>query len=373
MSAILQVPPAGRGSSAQVWAAWRSLRWNELGWFTLMGFLYGLIELSGLAYVEINQPWLLALLRQLLSPVVVTLVLMLFWLPVERSDRDHVRRPWRLALATLLGSMAAMLVLYPLARGLDWPSINELMRLHKGQPPHSGLRWNQFIGDSLSAFLPSILTVVLFELLERRRRTQARLQQLLHEQSVMARHAMASRLAVMQAQVEPQFLFDGLVDIEQAYARDEAEAPVQMERLIRHLRVALPRLRESGGSLESEAELLDSYLAVVAGRRKTEIRFSAHWPPELRGSALPPMLLLPLAQRALRLATQAPSRCSLTAASLPDGGLRLALSFDRPGLCGADTELQALSERLRALSGEPAELRCSSSPDGTLFTLELKP
>jgi hypothetical protein len=373
MSAVLPATIASdRGGLAHLWAAWRSLRPQELGWFTLMGLLYGLIDLGAMSYVGDDPRWLPALTRQLFSPVIVTLVLMLFWLPATRSSWEHPRRFWRLGVATLLGSLAATLFLWALVDLLAWPSIGDLIRARKGETEGGGRHLAILLGDSLSVFIPSALTVALFEVMARRERTQARLQTLLHEQRVMARRAMASRLAAMQAQVEPQFLFDTLVDVEQAYAAGDAEAPVQMERLIRHLRVALPRLRESGGTLESEAALLESYLAVVAGRRKTAIHFSAHWPRELRGSALPPMLLLPLLQRALRLAAEPPNRCSLTVSSLGDG-LRLQLSFDRPDLCGDDAELQALSERLRALSGGPAELRCSSTADTTLFTLELKP
>lgn len=374
MSAVLPAGAAPGGALPYLWACWRSLRWQELGWFTLMGLLYGLIDLSSLVYVEDSRDWLLALTRQLFSPVIVTLILMLFWLPAARSAWDHPQRPWRLALATLLGSAVALVAMQLLVRSLEWPSIYELMRLKKGETLPLPLRWNHFAGDWLSILIPSMLTVALFELLQRRLRTRARLQQLLHEQSAMARRAMAARLAAMQAQVEPQFLFDTLVDVERAYAAGHPEAAVQMERLIRHLRVALPRLREQGGTLESEAELLESYLAVLAGRRQQPLRFSAEWPAALRGTALPPMLLLPLLQRALRLAApRLPGRCSLSAEAMAGGGLRLLLALDLPELCGEDAELRALSERLQALSGGPAELRCRSSEDATLFTLELKP
>ncbi len=373
MSAVLTAAASPGSGLAHVLASWRSMTLAELGWFSLMGLLYGLIDLSSLAYIEDDKQWWLALTRQLFSPAIVTLLLMLFWLPAARSDPDHPQRAWRLGLATLVGSMLALLVLWGLVRALDWPSVNELMRQRKGEIKHAPMLWSRFLGDGLSAFIPCGLTVALFEMQERRGRAQARLQRMLHEQSVMARQAMAARLAAMQAQVEPQFLFETLVDVEQAYDRADPEAATQMERLIRHLRVALPRLREAGGSLESEAELLDSYLAVVAGRSKALVYFSAQWPESLNGCALPPMLLLPLLQRALRLADGLPGRCNLAAEALPRGGLRLQLAFDKPGLCGDDEELRALAERVRALSGGPARLICRSSEDATLFTLELNP
>lgn len=373
MSAVLVAPAGPRSGLPYLFECWRSLTLTELGGFAMMGLLYGLIDLSSLVYVGDDPKWQLALTRQLFSPVIVTLVLMLVWLPAARSAPDHPQRAWRLGLATLAGSMLGLLALAALVRMLDWPSISELLQLRKGEAMRATAAWTRLLGDGLSAFIPCGLTVALFEMLARRRRAQARLQSLLHEQSVMARQAMAARLAAMQAQVEPQFLFETLVDVEQAYDRADPDAAAQMERLIRHLRVALPRLREAGGSLESEAELLDSYLAVVAGRSKAVVRFSAQWPESLNGCALPPMLLLPLLQRALRLADGLPGSCTLAAEALPRGGLRLLLAFDKPGLCGDDEELRALAERVRALSGGPARLICRSSEDATLFTLELNP
>jgi hypothetical protein len=97
------------------------------------------------------------------------------------------------------------------------------------------------------------------------------------------------------------------------------------------------------------------------------VRFSADWPDQLRDSPLPPMLLQ---QRARRLARTPPSRCTLSAEPLADGGLRLA--FDQSGLCGGDAELRGLAKRLRSLFGGPAELQCRSTEDNTLFTLELR-
>lgn len=137
--------------------------------------------------------------------------------------------------------------------------------------------------------------------------------------------------------------------------------------------MALPRLRESGSTLEAEAELLDSYLAVLRDLQPSPTRFEPHWPDALGGASLPPMLLLPLLQRALRLAAQPPGVCRLTAAtpSAPAAGLHIELGFDRPALCGHDDELQALSERLQVLSSGTARLHCRTVADHTLFTLEL--
>ncbi|OWQ47692.1 hypothetical protein CDL60_09795 [Roseateles noduli] len=358
-----------------VWHSWRSLRREELSWFLLMGVFFGLLDVSSVFYVMDNPRWPAALANQMITPLLVALALLLTWLPAARSALDDRWRIARLGAAVVIGALLAKLFYSQLMPLLELPSIAELARERKGEGPYLPIRWLNFIGESLSICVNAGLSVAWIEMVMRRRRTRARLEALLREQSAMQRDAVAARLAALQAQVEPQFLFDTLVDIERAYGRADHEAPDQMERLIRHLRVALPRLRDRGVTLASEAALLDSYLAVVAGRHRRLLTLSTEWSAWLATRAVPPMLLLPLAQLMLRDTARLPSQARLSAQESPGGGLRLSLSFDRGGLGGEEAALHALGERLerleRAPGTPPPRLQCRSNADDTEFTLEL--
>ncbi|MFY8116807.1 MAG: histidine kinase [Roseateles sp.] len=368
----------------RLWRDWRSLSRSEFMGLMLLALGFGLIDLSALVdlggYIDIGEDprWLAALCRQLLLPVIVTLLMMLCVLPTLNRQPDHPQRLLRLALATLISTLLTQLALRGLVGVLDWPSVDELLKAQKGESKRPTSPTLGFLGQTLQIFILAMLAVALIEWQRRRRRAEANLARLQHEQQQLARRALAHRLAALQAQIEPEFLFDALVEIERAYAQGRLEAAPQMENLIHHLRVALPRLREPHVTPAHEAELLQSYLAVLAGlgpQQQAEVlQFSHHCPEPLRDTPLPPMLLLPLLQRALRKAApRLPRRCSFTLEALEDGrGLRLLLALDLPGLCGDDAELQALGERLRTLAGGPAELRCRSSEDATLFTLELR-
>jgi len=367
--------------AVQALQAWRSLGWREWLGYTVLGLISSLIELSNSVYLSDADPWLLAqyLGRYLLEPQLVIACMLLVWLPVARSDIAHPRRLWRLTVATLLSALLGALLIQAAERWLAWPSYNQLLGLPKGKADASSSHWTALLGLGLTALIPCALLAALDEMRQRQVLARRQLQQVLQQQSSMARQILANRLAALQAQVEPELLFDTLVHIEQAYERAEPRAAVQMERLIRHLRVALPRLRDSGTRLGSEAELLDSYLAVMAGLRGCALHFSSDWPAALNDRALPPMLLLPLLQRALRLAWQEqqrlPSHCQLKASVLGPGeqGLRLELRLSLPGLCGDDESLREVAARLRASSAGPAELRCHSEAEHTVFTLELEP
>lgn len=364
--------------ASRIWAAWRSLTPREALSGLLLALLYGLIDLPELVHVSDVPGWQLAVARELLKPQLVLLGLLLTWLPVLRSQLEGGRRIGLLVAATVAGALLGQGLAQGVIHGLAWPDYEALLWQRKGmtRPP---LGWQQWLSGALYALIPCGLLVALTEMQRRQTQAQAQLDQLLLRHSAMARQALASRLAALQAQVEPELLFDTLVDVEQAYQDSSAEAPARLERLIRHLRVALPRLRESGSRLEIETELLDSYLAVMSDRHRSPVQFSADCPEALRQRTLPPMLLLPLLQRALRLAWQRqhslPTQAELAARGFGAGeqGLSLTLKLSLPGLCGDDASLQELAARLRDCSAGLARLRCHSTAGHTHFTLELPP
>ena len=73
-----------------------------------------------------------------------------------------------------------------------------------------------------------------------------------------------------------------------------------LDRLINYLRVALPRLREPGSTIEAEIQLVQAYLAVVTSLHDGRPTLSVTLPDDCRCARFYPMLLLPLLQRAVR-------------------------------------------------------------------------
>jgi hypothetical protein len=351
--------------------SWRSVRWYEFAGFIALGLLYGAVDLSGLAEVKhVEQPWLL-FWRLLLSPPICTVVLLLAWLPADRSDPNHPQRTQRLWIAAVVGSMLAVPLLWGVTSLAHWPTWKDLCEAEKCKIELTLPQ--RFSAEFLSVLLPSALSLALIEMLRRRWRSEAMLQGLLGEQAALSRQAMAARLAAMQAQVEPHFLFDVLVDVQQQYALGQGDAAAeQLERLIHHLRVALPRLREQNvTTLDAETALLGSYLNLRQSLERRPVQFDDALPPTLRSATLPAMLLLPLLQRALRLSPGGlPERIALTAwRNVSALGIRLTVSA--PGLCGDDADLAAQRERLQVLAGDQACLRCEADGHTTRFTLEI--
>lgn len=340
--------------------SWASLRWREALTFAVAGLLFGAIDLTSLLELDVGDQLPAVLARHLVVPLVSCAILLLCWLPAARSSPTHPARRARLVGATLLGSVLTIALVYPLIAALPWPSMCDLyVKLHGKPDTCTSFRITAIVGDMLWVFMPALMIVGVLEFRALRRRQDRAVQDLLREHSQLRRNALASQLAAMQAQVDPKLLFDALIAIEQAYARQQLDASARLERLIGHLRVALPRLRDTGATLAGEAELIASYLDLLRDLDGAPPEFDCDLGPH-GNRCLPPMLLLPLLQRALRLGR--PTRCWLRA------GPPLRLGFDEAGLCSDDAELTALRERLAVLD---AKLSCHSADGRTEFTLEL--
>ncbi len=364
-----------------VWQAWRSLTWREATWFLWFGAVLGGMNLLALADGSVGGRNPALLITETLQPLLCAAVLLLCWLPADRSDPASPRRTARLVAAVLAASMLCALLLPWLIDLLGLPRVWDVAFRDKGKPNPGWFA--KSVAEMLSMLIPSALAIGVLEMAGRHRRGREAVAQALHEHATLARSALESRLAAMQAQVEPQFLFDVLVDIERHYgdATDPAagarSAVAQMEQLITYLRVALPRLRESGSTVGAEVDLLSSYLALVKALRGGP-SFEAELPEPLRQATFHPMLLLPLVQRAVRTSASPPARIGLQVDQAPGPAparLRLSMWLSATGLCAADADLQRLHERLTGLYAGAARLDCAEDTvggqPGTRFTLVL--
>lgn len=176
-----------------------------------------------------------------------------------------------------------------------------------------------------------------------------------------SREVLASRLAAMQAQVEPRFLLGTLGRVEAVYDRDLQGGARMLDGLIAYLRAALPQLRGAGSTLGSEARLARCYLDLVELQMGSRLEFSVDTPSELADSAMPPMLLLPLIDNALRSGLEPLPLGGRINVSAEAAGDRLRVIVTDSGLAQRDgsngaSGLAALHERLKALYGDEARL-----------------
>jgi hypothetical protein len=108
----------------------------------------------------------------------------------------------------------------------------------------------------------------------------------------------AARLALLQAQIEPHFLFNTLANIDALIKQDPDAASRTLEELNSYLRASLRRSRQMTAPVGEEVELVRALLALAGARLGARLAYTIAVPPELRAAPLPPLLLQPLVENA---------------------------------------------------------------------------
>jgi sensor histidine kinase YesM len=112
------------------------------------------------------------------------------------------------------------------------------------------------------------------------------------------------RLTVLQAQVEPHFLFNTLASIHSLIRPDPIRAEATIEALVDHLRATMPKFRAEIGSTHStlaqQIEVCWSYLAVMKVRMGHRLRYAVDVPECLRSHTFPPLMLISLVENAIK-------------------------------------------------------------------------
>ncbi len=112
------------------------------------------------------------------------------------------------------------------------------------------------------------------------------------------------RLTVLQAQVEPHFLFNTLASVRSLVTTDPQRASQTIDALAQHLRATLPKLRAATGAAQStlgeQFAICASYLELMQVRLGERLRVDIRLPPELRDLPFPPFLLISLVENAIK-------------------------------------------------------------------------
>jgi signal transduction histidine kinase len=190
----------------------------------------------------------------------------------------------------------------------------------------------------------------------------------------LARAASVAQLRQLQAQIEPHFLFNTLANLDALIASDPKRARLMLGHLNDYLRVTLTAARRDRHTLADEFALLRGYLEIIAIRMGPRLTYELELPAALEDVALPPMLLQPLVENAIRhgLEPKLEGGRVRVQASEASGRLLLCVEDDGLGLPAAETHATAgtglgvrhVRERLAALYGREGGLEVDALPAG---------
>lgn len=226
--------------------------------------------------------------------------------------------------------------------------------------------------------------------------SQARIAQLREEtaqqalrESAADRQLVHAQLQTLQAQLEPHFLFNVLANLDSLIASDPARARLLLGHLNRFLRASLAATRAEVTTLADEFALLEALLSIQQVRFGARLRYTFDLPDECRAASVPPMLVQPLVENAVKhgvepLADGATVRVSAQLVRSETGAAHIVLCVVDDGAGfdagqrghGADRTggigLTNIRERLRVLYGDNARLTLSEGvPRGVVATLHL--
>lgn len=193
------------------------------------------------------------------------------------------------------------------------------------------------------------------------------------------RRASEAQLRLLQAQIEPHFLFNTLANVLSLIDHDAPKAKQMLSSFTDYLRSSLSSLRHQQATLGSEMELAQAYLELLQTRMEDRLTFCFDVPAELRAATLPALLLQPLIENAVhhglepkleggQVRVTARRDADVLVLEVADNGMGLGAS---PRKRGAGMALANLRERLSARYGHQASVHLQATEPGTLVTLKL--
>lgn len=361
------------GAVGHAIAAWRGLTLKHWVWTPIIALLFTIPNVTGYHsnFGLFTKGW------GLITPATASILAgycFLLAVAVAEVSAARARRPWLPYLVAVLTAATLVAVLVtPIGLLFD------ISMFHVMEWNEVDANWvaRGAIGAFADWLLGGGLLVFVYVRLQSERRSRAAFARAELERSVASRQLLTARLATMQAQVEPRFLFNALRHVEDLYESDEEAAERMLDHLVDYLRTALPQLRGEASTVGREVHLADAYLNILKMRMGSRLQVAFDVAPNVVDIPFAPMLLLPLIDNAVRHGLE----------PLPLGGridVRASVESSRLSLAVADTGigsnealaegsgLARLRERLVGLHGSAAQLAVSrTNPHGMTVTIEV--
>jgi signal transduction histidine kinase len=230
----------------------------------------------------------------------------------------------------------------------------------------------------LSLIISSVMASI-FLARERQARAEAAFQRERARVEAAEHQFHLAQLKLLEAQIEPHFLYNTLANVISLVDADPAAAKKMVTRLIDYLRHAARAGGTGEATVGRQIELLQAYLDLMALRTNARLSYQVEMAPDVAALALPPMLLQPLVENAIKHGLEpkvaggmvrvgARREDALLVLTVADNGLGFRTTRgDGSGGLG----LANLRARLESLYGARARMTIEDTQPGTMVTLAL--
>jgi sensor histidine kinase YesM len=318
-------------------------------WATLLIALTGrrlavTLVMAVVVSVMINPIFVIPYVEVLGRVLLVATILLLSFTFAEQWHAKWLPRWLAQVFAVCIAAPAATFVTYLISVSGDLPSF-----LH-----HPGRVEGFFVITVVSLVFGVLLTLgAQFRERNAHFRSQALELALIKEQ--LERQALDARLGLLQAQIEPHFLFNTLANVQQLVETGSQRAAPVLKSLIAYLRASMPQLNQSHATLGHEMELVRSYLDLMSMRMPDRLSFSISIDDALKPLRFPTMALLTLVENAIRHGidpSEVGGQIEVGASQEPMGGLtRVWVSDTVVGMAETATPGTGLSNLRQRISG----------------------
>jgi sensor histidine kinase YesM len=286
-------------------------------------------------------------------------------------DYDHPIR--RLVGAVVIGTVVGLVLLVAIKGYVVGDPTYKIEQARQ--------RVGQFLGTGFSACVLGFCVGLVFLFRFREAHAAAVLHKAEAARLLMSKHAVEAELKLMQAQVEPHFLFNTLASVQYLTETDPKQAGKLLSHLIEYLRAALPQLRASSTTLGKEVGLAAAYLNILKMRMGPRLVFAIDVPADLASHPFPPNLLISLVENAIKHGVEAAADGGAITVTARHLGTQLQVTVTDTGRGGAAAAegkpgdgvgLSNVRERLGALYGTQGSFSLvQDAPGGTRATLSI--
>ena len=248
----------------------------------------------------------------------------------------------------------------------------------------SGLKPLYFFGD-YGVFIQILFLGLLFGAIityfftsrERIAASETQIQEEKIKRLTSEKKAAEANLKLLQAQIEPHFLFNTLSNVLSLLDTNPRKGKSMLVDFIQYLRASLTKIREDKATLGQEMEMIQAYLSIFKVRMGDRLQYKIDLPNQWKAISFPPMLIQPLVENAIKHGLEPKI----------DGGEILIRGIEKEGKLGLEVidtgvgfkgerdsgmGLSNIRDRLFSLYGDNGRLILEeNSPHGLKATIEV--
>ncbi len=225
-------------------------------------------------------------------------------------------------------------------------------------------RADLFVNPQDAMALMKYMQVGVFQLLE----SELKLSASTTRQDKLRNQATEMQLRILQAQIEPHFLFNTLASVRHLYRSSTDAGELMMDHVITYLRCTMQELRSDVSTVGKEMDLVLHYLAIMKIRMGERLSYSFIHSDDVANRAFPPAMLISLVENAIKHGLNDRADGKLTISTVREEQLLKVTVLDNgPGFSsvqGTGVGLSNIRQRLEAIYGNRAWLEVGALASG---------